>query len=739
MATTESGVVRVYRDIEGNERKAQDLFQSIVGMRRRVIDLDEKIYAIRPDMRQLSLAELFMVRFLNIIMMVLNRMIDVTDEAIKELQRWPKRRLTLQTYLDACHSLDIAMSAQDLLVSAPEVRAHGNIQPKLYPGYIAPSPDFATKQLGIWNKLAGNAALRTEACYPSIEDLEWLREELDNRPVGCQWSLFKFMRSAVDEAVDKIMGRIAQNERLVHKFEIGDFIQPGFEPYIVTTRTPIDNGLSTLFAYRRTDSRRVPLLVTSYRPPHRLSLCEILKGLQEGIHVDQDVIGRIGNDLVFTSKCLVTAVITQLFHRMLEVGTQFGYISTGEALIFVEIPGDPKYVYYSLCVPRQDVEVDVVTGLHRTAVAQVLAFTLRALTANPASPAWYTMAQSFERWSVHPDNVFNRIPPLLRKKKCSIQYAPQSWRPLVERSPIRKRVSEMVWPGSKCRLNEADLNDFSVFKFLSIYKINPEGERIDQRPFCSQRCLLGLARGEALDEECPNFRYHGGNHMSRAEFLRLLQTQLEVDVEKEDYTNCQTICRSGLYTALFKVRLASHGYTLLIKGVVRFKVSYLRHEVDMYDQMKDLQGVYVPVCLGMIQTPDPITRYHGDYASFMVLGGLPDGLMPLLQCVSGGIDKGEIVDAVATAFEEIHKLRVLQFDPEPRNMLYDAKGKRAMIADFERAVFDTFEGQQVLDMSVMRAGAETQHAVRERISDECFAQEREYVRERVVEFCESDY
>lgn len=72
-------------------------------------------------------------------------------------------------------------------------------------------------------------------------------------------------------------------------------------------------------------------------------------------------------------------------------------------------------------------------------------------------------------------------------------------------------------------------------------------------------------------------------------------------------------------------------------------------------------------------------------------------------------------------------------------MLYDADGKRAVIADFERAVWNTLVGQQVLDMSVRRAGAATRYAVRTNVMDGWFERERGYVRERVAKFCESDY
>ncbi|PTB36285.1 hypothetical protein M441DRAFT_178139 [Trichoderma asperellum CBS 433.97] len=753
MSATEGALIRVYRDIEGDERQIQHNLAALARTRLEIRNLGERIcdaHGRAPDAAPLDGNAIFQ---LHVQRAMLYRQLAAADQQIAALHQGPRALLRLQGYLEACHSIDLAMPARDLLVPAPEVKTHDRILPKRWPRSIVPAPDFAAKQLRIWSRMADSAELRTNACYPSITDLEWVRGTVDGIHVGCVSSLAGFMHRTVDEAVDTILDHIVQSESLVNGLEIGGFVltQPGSEPRIATARSLLmRDGMRAMVAFRHADSQEVPLLVACYRPPHRLRLNEILKGFQRDIDVERDVIGRIGNDFAFTSRCLVAAVVTQLYDRMRAVGTRFGYISTGEALVFLKIMRDARFVQYSVCVPRRDVEADAETGLHRTAAAQVLAFTLRALRAvtlrralleaeQPVDDEACDLSAEQRQWRVNPDNVFNRIPPMLRKMERNIQYVPHDWRPLLEASPLEQRARSLVWPGSRGRTNEADFNDYGVFKFLSIHRIDPQGERIDQRPFCTPRCLLGLARGDALDKECPNFRHHGDKHMSRAQFLRRLQTQLDREVAGRDDTNCQPICRSGFYTALFKVRLASHGYTLLMKGVVQPKVKYLRHECGIYDSLKEIQGRYVPVCLGMIQTRDPITRLHGKYVSFMLLGGFPGGLMPLRQCVTAGVDKGEIVDAVDAAFEAIHGQRVLQYDPEPRNMLYDADGKRAVIADFERAVWNTLVGQQVLDMSVRRAGAATRYAVRTNVMDGWFERERGYVRERVAKFCESDY
>lgn len=515
------------------------------------------------------------------------------------------------------------------------------------------------------------------------------------------------------------------------------------------SRSPLQRGMSTIFSYRRVCGvirETLPVVVTCFRPPNRLSLNEILCGLRGEIEPMRDIIqspftGKFDN----MSQVLIVAVITQLYHHMFMVGTRFGYITTGEAYIFLEVSAeDPRVTSYSVCVPRYDVESDPETGLHRTAVAQVLAFTLRALRACRAermSPLWYHQAQQILwRWHVNADDIFNKIPPLVRKVKRDIAYEPGVWRQRIPWSVLRRRDPHLLWPGFKPLFNQADFNDLGFFKFFSTHRIDPAGLRIDQRPFCTPECLYGVERSNALDKDCPNFRYHGYGHLSLQDLLNGLREQLDDDVANENYANCQFIRRCGLHTVLLKVRLASRGYTLLLKGVISTNVDHLCREVDMYDQLVSIQAFRVPVCLGMIRTQRKVySRTFGKFTDFMVFGGFPEGIKPLFQCMTEGIDKQKIVDAVDEAFWHLHRERVLHFDPEPRNMLYDEKMNRVIIADFDRAVYDVVEGQQWLYALEKNEGVLDQRLEQTRIRDGAFVRERQYVRQRVMEFFERGY
>ncbi|KAL4810678.1 hypothetical protein BDV18DRAFT_155290 [Aspergillus unguis] len=120
---------------------------------------------------------------------------------------------------------------------------------------------------------------------------------------------------------------------------------------------------------------------------------ELVAGLHQ-IDLDRDAIGQEGNTFESYATRLIAAVITQIFSYMIDSGTRYGYICTGEAFVFLQIPkDDPTTVEYYLSIPNQDVQADDELHIQRTAIGQVLAFTLQALTADAPSQQWHDAAR----------------------------------------------------------------------------------------------------------------------------------------------------------------------------------------------------------------------------------------------------------------------------------------------------------------------------------------------------------
>ena len=669
---------------------------------------------------------------------------DQHRRQVAEALTTASRPQNLQQYLETCHSLHLAVQ----VVTDRSLTTQGettNPTGRIFPRRIIPWDDFAMRQEEIWNDLS-ISELFCEPAYPSNHQMEYVRSLL--KPISSEVGLRDFERDVVENAVQKLVDRANTDPLLRSSLGIQGTVTFESHTNLGTTDDLISepmehmsldqddtgataqgsapnqapapksrrkargkgNRADQFCIYRTSEGRNVPALAIEYKAPHKLSLDEIITGLEAEIQPERDVINKDSQGFVLTARRLAAAVVTQLFSYMIGKGIQFGYICTGQALVFLHIPNDPSTVYFSVCVPNQDVMDDDETRLHRTAVAQVFAFILQALRARPPPQMWHDAAETLGIWTVEYDDILRHVPPSERKRKepRASPYRPQRWKGF-KRSPIRTR-SRCQQPGTNVEQPKEDDEDppsptpnpsrtsgklLPSMSKSSSSKSGNQGRRsgrqqergvvkksdIQDQPFCTQRCLLGLAHGRPLDKSCPNARYHGQRHISRLQFLRLVRHQLAVDRGYD--ADCAPLHRSGSRGSLFKVRLTSHGYTLVAKGVEGVDLVCLQHEKDMYDQLQPIQGEYVPICLGTIDLALPYYYDSGFWVHFMFLSWAGQ---PILDCVDPAM-KADIATAVAIAYRAVHKLRVLHRDAQPRNILYNTTSRGFMVVDFERAEF----------------------------------------------------
>lgn len=543
------------------------------------------------------------------------------------------------------------------------------------------------------------------------------------RPISSEMDLRILERMLVENPVQKLVNEAYKHVRLRTSLDLRGTVTfasttraqapVGPKPY---RRVHGTHGQADEFCIYTTPDGSIPALAIEYKAPHKLTVEEVVTGLASEIQPARDVINKEGKDS--PSRSLLAAVITRLFSYMIGKGIRYGYVCTGETFVFLHIPDDPTVVYFSVCVPDRDVTDDDENRLHRTAVAQVFAFTLRALRAERPIQDWHDATANLEIWPVEYDDLLGNISETGRKGKepgskgkepRASPYKPQR-RQGIERSPI--------WTRSRCRppdgkpdgRGDGDDDDAEPppsptpersarsqgkgnipTTATSSAGDQAQGsrgdgrqdqttkQRIQDRPFCTQRCLAGVASCGPMDESCPNIEDHGPSHIGQPEFLRLIRAQLATDRGRD--ADCVPLYRSGAVGSLFKVRLSSHGYTLVAKGVQSLDLFRLRHENDMYDWVRAIQGKHVPVCLGTVELVLPYYYDGGVLEHFMFLGWAG---RPLYECLHQ-IDKRALVDAVTAAFTELHKLGVLHNDAEPRNILYDADSERVMIVDLELA------------------------------------------------------
>lgn len=318
-----------------------------------------------------------------------------------------------------------------------------------YPKRIIPWKDFTTQQEEVWDRISKSPIYSDRLLNPSgfikRVQLVHVRSE-DNVRVNEQ--------HLVEIPAKEILNTIYSDEKLRHEFQMPGkvtylshlnlnpgvtvdtdghspennsrpkFSTPQSNPQGNSTdkrtvaKYPKDTGgcADEFCVIQMENGKEVPAYNIEYKPPFKLTLELVTAGLENNaglpfneIQLDRDVIGQEGEGLKFEGKYIVSAVITQLFAYMIKAKVRYGYVSTGEVIIFVHILDNPEIVEYYLCVPSEEVDLNKPTTLHQTAVAQVLAFTLRAISDPAPSQLWHEAAARLSTWEVEFVDVFRSI------------------------------------------------------------------------------------------------------------------------------------------------------------------------------------------------------------------------------------------------------------------------------------------------------------------------------------------
>ncbi|KAJ5749282.1 uncharacterized protein N7511_010978 [Penicillium nucicola] len=465
--------------------------------------------------------------------------------------------------LDCCHdSLSLPIQVQ------PKARltTENEMDParRLVPMRIIPWHDFPRCQEDIWKKIENASDFTTRPLFASKVIVEFMARNARNISIYSENSLEIFENNTVDTFLETILMEMRADENLRRDLCIKG--QVDFDGQTTDDcLTTFVEGSQSIRAIKRLGKRRnirsdqfhvqahtgeqiVPVYAVEFKSPHKLTVPELVAGLHE-IHPVREVIDKKGTAFKFHATRLVTAVITQIFSYMIDTGVSYGVIRTGEAFVFLHIPEDPTTVKYYLCVPNQDVQPEDKYRLHRTAVGQMLAFTLHAMTAGLPSQDWHDAAyKNLPTWKVEFMNVLRDIPELFR------HYPPkQAYR------PTWKLVQAVYNTRARGRKSEPPIQN--------------------TRSYCTMKCIRGVVTGESVDRKCPNASEHGKKHrITPREFTRRLHSQLEEN-RSEGFEQLHIRGRTGF---IIKATLLSHGYTVVIKATTSDKDHYVQTEACTY-------------------------------------------------------------------------------------------------------------------------------------------------------------
>lgn len=204
---------------------------------------------------------------------------------------------------------------------------------------------------------------------------------------------------------------------------------------------------------------------------------------------------------------------------------------------------------------------------------------------------------------------------------------------------------------------------------------------IDDRPYCTTACLLALRRQDDSQPRCPN-------HAEHIRAASLITKPSELRQHLKD----QLIKREGPRSEKFllmkpgagfaqpiKIWLKSHGHVLIAKAFQPEDVQTMRQEAQIYDRLRHLQGIDVPVCLGTIELPTEksLLCWGVGFTGLLLLSFAGAG-MDNWPCLGMGIgEAGEadrsftqsLIAEVTKSLGRIHKKGVLHRDIALRNIM----------------------------------------------------------------------
>ncbi|KAL9013709.1 MAG: hypothetical protein Q9173_001610 [Seirophora scorigena] len=479
--------------------------------------------------------------------------------------------------------------------------------------------------------------------------------------------------------------------------------------------------------------------VVELKPSHKATRDLVTAGLRP-MNIEESVIKHLEGPASSSSKesfqraadKFVAMIVTQTFSYMAESGISHGCIITGEIMIFLRIlKEDPRTVYFYHADPVAEVaderRLSQSFPHHCTSIAQLVSFCLMAHRTPVFDQKWRATAREGPRWLFSKREAIDEIPmEAVKLERPESAFTPRreiskSFQGPSISTPIPllfkpKCNPKLVSPGGKPDNNDdpdGEYEDESPTK--ERHERQSKGKRPQRESgqgtgathssggttrdyaYCTQQCLKGLVVRGAMDSGCSNYDFHpqrdGKHAITRPTFARLLRQQLAED--RDDY--CLDLAHQGATGRLFKLTLASHGYTLVGKGTTSDFIVDSKREGRVYHHLKARQGRTIPVYLGNI---DLLLPWIG--------GGMDIVHMLLMsfagQCVLQDSESRNLWDVKeeATSFnEECIRIGALHRDTFFSNIMWNEETQNLMFIDFDRTIlFDIRRPPKVVSDSV---------------------------------------
>lgn len=557
------------------------------------------------------------------------------------------------------------------------------------------------------------------------------------RPISSEQDLETYERLAVEDHVHDIVAELCKIPEAREEFRLGNGLWFDNNANALDEDDEVDASEQSTtkpskpnqFCIHRMDGNRSTLLTTvEYKPPHKLSVASLREGLrpmdfwQEVVQPDR-VPTEEPEKSRYTAAWLVGYAIVQELHAMIQDGLEYSYLTNGLIDVQLWVPyDDPRTLYYHLGDPGVYGMAGVAGPvIPRTRIERSLCLCLMSFRAplrdqafrNAAKddlPKWHSILDSDRSQIVVVDLPLDDASSgLASPEQTTSEYLTSSF-PLTSGPRVTTRAAASCAPPSDPYHQESSSDSetdpaasarrkrgFSqVTSSPPTQRSAPRADRQGNQngqtrshdaPFCTQRCLLGLQQGGALDPACPNTDLHilgrrEDRHLiSAADLVKKLKAQLDQDLDH----NCTPMgpCGScGSSGAPFKITCSTFGYTVVGKGTTSKRWRKVSREAEVYGVLQRAQGSAVPVFLRAINLA-PTYFLHGAGRIRHILligwGGKSVGHATL--------DK-TIQRAISRSVKEIRYFGIFHHDLRPENILCNAELQRALIIDFHLCSLD---------------------------------------------------